>query len=44
MEKRIRELERQAALARQAESELHSKGVPEALGSSTGYSAGPGGP
>jgi integration host factor subunit beta len=43
MEKRIRELERQAALAHKAQGELQSHGMPETLGTSTGYSADSGG-
>ena len=48
MEKRIRELERAAAAQRaqapDAASEPPSSGVPETLGTSTGYHANPGGP
>lgn len=48
MEKRIRELERAAAAQRaqahDAASEPPSSGVPEALGTPTGYNANPGGP
>jgi nucleoid DNA-binding protein len=41
MEKRIRDLERQAALEAQAQLQ---KSTPETLGTSTGYDSSPGGP
>jgi nucleoid DNA-binding protein len=43
MEKRIRDLERQAALKAQSRAELQQN-MPETLGTSTGYDASPGGP
>jgi nucleoid DNA-binding protein len=43
MEKRIRDLERQAALEAQSRAEPQQN-MPETLGTSTGYDASPGGP
>jgi len=45
MEQRVRELELQAAAkAAQAKNKLQSRGMPETLGTSTGYGANPGDP